>query len=103
MSEGMAKLKNLAMDMGDEIGRQNDQLDRINVKTDRALPRLENQNKQMKKILYKWRSVLKSKGQTAEDEYDKDVDTFINNNFFIVYQRTFLSEVLPWSRCRFKL
>ncbi|XP_071116015.1 synaptosomal-associated protein 29-like [Haliotis cracherodii] len=53
MSDGMARLKNLAMDMGDEIGRQNDQLDRINVKTDRALPRLENQNKQMKKILHK--------------------------------------------------
>ncbi|XP_067649071.1 synaptosomal-associated protein 29-like [Haliotis asinina] len=53
MSEGMARLRNLAMDMGDEIERQNDQLDRINVKTDRALPRIENQNKQMKKILHK--------------------------------------------------
>ncbi len=53
MCDGMSRLKGLALNLGDEIGRQNDQLDRVNVKTDRALPKIENQNKQMRKILYK--------------------------------------------------
>lgn len=53
MSDGMSKLKMLAMNLGDEIESQNDQLDRINYKVDKNSSLLDNQNAQMRKILYK--------------------------------------------------
>lgn len=53
MSSGMAKLKCLAQGLGDEIESQNDQLDRIDLKTDKADTRLRDQNRQMRHILKK--------------------------------------------------
>lgn len=53
MSEGMSRLKGLAVGLGDEIERQNEQLDRINVKADRTDELLTHQNSQMRKILKK--------------------------------------------------
>ncbi|GFS20088.1 synaptosomal-associated protein 29 [Elysia marginata] len=53
MSEGMSRLKGLAQGLGDEIERQNDQLDRINVKVDNTDDLLSNQNRQMRRILKK--------------------------------------------------
>ncbi|ESO82215.1 hypothetical protein LOTGIDRAFT_237114 [Lottia gigantea] len=51
MSSGMARLKVLAMDMGGEIDSQNEQLDRIDRKVVIADSNIQNQNKQMRKIL----------------------------------------------------
>ncbi|XP_059141307.1 synaptosomal-associated protein 29-like [Physella acuta] len=51
MSDGMSRLKNLAMGLGDEIERQNEQLDRINIKVDKTDELLGHQNTQMRKIL----------------------------------------------------
>ncbi|XP_012946367.1 synaptosomal-associated protein 29 [Aplysia californica] len=53
MGEGMARLKGLAAGLGDEIERQNDQLDRINVKVDGTDDLLSHQNTQMRRILKK--------------------------------------------------
>ena len=53
MTTGMARLKGLAMGMGDEISAQNEQLDRINTKVDRADVRIRDQNRQMGRILGK--------------------------------------------------
>lgn len=53
MSDGMSRLKDLAMNLGDEIEKQNDQLDRIAPNVDRVNLRIENQNKQMGRILRK--------------------------------------------------
>lgn len=54
MSDGISKLKGLAMGLGDEIERQNRQIDdRINPQMDKLNLNLENQNKQMKNILRK--------------------------------------------------
>lgn len=47
----MGRLKSLAMGLGDEIATQNDQLDRINVKVERADIKLRDQNRQMNHIL----------------------------------------------------
>lgn len=53
MSSGMAQLKNLALGLGDEIKAQNDQLDRIAPKVDRADTKIRDQNRQMRQILGK--------------------------------------------------
>ncbi|GFN92818.1 synaptosomal-associated protein 29 [Plakobranchus ocellatus] len=53
MSDGMSRLKGLALGLGDEIERQNEQLDRINVKVGDTDDLLSNQNRQMRKILKK--------------------------------------------------
>ena len=51
MSDGMSRLKMLAHGLGDEIGRQNEQLDRISPTVERADQNIRDQNRQMKKIL----------------------------------------------------
>lgn len=51
MSDGMGRLKGLAIGLGDEIATQNEQLDRINVGVDRADIKLKDQNRQMRGIL----------------------------------------------------
>uniref|UniRef100_A0A0B7AR90 t-SNARE coiled-coil homology domain-containing protein n=1 Tax=Arion vulgaris TaxID=1028688 RepID=A0A0B7AR90_9EUPU len=51
MSDGMSRLKGLAMGLGDEIERQNEQLDRELIKVDRTDQLISHQNTQMKKIL----------------------------------------------------
>lgn len=51
MSDGMGRLKMLAMGLGEEIEAQNEQLDRITPKVDRSNDLLENQNRQMGRIL----------------------------------------------------
>ncbi|CAL1539257.1 unnamed protein product [Lymnaea stagnalis] len=53
MCDGMSRLKGLALGLGDEIQRQNDQLDRINVKVDSTDVLLSHQNTQMRGILKK--------------------------------------------------
>lgn len=53
MSDGMSRLKCLAQGLGDEIERQNEQLDRINVKVEDTDDLLSNQNRQMRRILKK--------------------------------------------------
>lgn len=54
MSSGVAQLKNLAAGLGDEIAAQNDQLDRIAPKVERADTKIRDQNRQMRTILGKW-------------------------------------------------
>ncbi|KAL4224058.1 autophagosome membrane docking [Mactra antiquata] len=51
MSDGMSRLKGLAMGLGDEIEAQNEQLDRINAATDRADIKLKDQTRQMRGVL----------------------------------------------------
>jgi synaptosomal-associated protein 29 len=53
MLHGMTRLKGLAVGLGDEIERQNEQLDRINVKVEKTDQLLTHQNTQMKRILKK--------------------------------------------------
>jgi len=53
MSAGMSRLKGLAVGLGDEIGAQNDQLDRIAPKVERADTKIRDQNRQMRHILGK--------------------------------------------------
>lgn len=53
ISNGLTTLKGLALGLGDEIERQNNQLDRLGPKVGKANDRLEHQNKQMKTILRK--------------------------------------------------
>lgn len=53
MSDGMSRLKGLAMGLGDEIERQNEQLDRINVKVEKTDGLITHQNTQMRRILKK--------------------------------------------------
>lgn len=53
MSDGLGRLKGLAQGLGEEIEQQNAQLDRINPKVQQADMLLDNQNKQMYKILGK--------------------------------------------------
>ena len=53
MGSGMARLKELASGLGDEIERQNEQLDRINIGVDKTDTLLDKQNTQMRKILRK--------------------------------------------------
>ncbi|KAK0058807.1 synaptosomal-associated protein 29 [Biomphalaria pfeifferi] len=51
MGDGMSRLKSLALGLGDEIEKQNEQLDRINTKVDSTDILLGHQNTQMKRIL----------------------------------------------------
>ncbi|CAG5127273.1 unnamed protein product [Candidula unifasciata] len=53
MYDGMSRLKGLALGLGDEIERQNEQLDRINVKVEKTDVLITNQNTQMRRILKK--------------------------------------------------
>ena len=54
MSDGISKLKGLALGLGGEIERQNEQIEtKINPQMDKLNYNLENQNTQMKKILRK--------------------------------------------------
>lgn len=54
MSAGMARLKELSLGLGDEIHAQNEQLDRVKGKVDKADVGVRNQNDQIKKIL-RWK------------------------------------------------
>ena len=51
MSDGMSRLKDLALGLGDEIEAQNDQIDRINREVDTADVSIQDKNKQMRQIL----------------------------------------------------
>ena len=51
MSDGMSRLKGLALGLGDEIEAQNDQIDRINREVDKADISIQDKNKQMRQIL----------------------------------------------------
>ena len=51
MSDGMSRLKGLALGLGDEIEAQNDQIDRINREVDTADVSIQDKNKQMRQIL----------------------------------------------------
>lgn len=53
MSGGMSRLKMLAQGLGDEIVDQNDQLERIQGKAEKADITIRSQNKQMNRILGK--------------------------------------------------
>ncbi|XP_014671840.1 PREDICTED: synaptosomal-associated protein 29-like [Priapulus caudatus] len=53
MSEGMLRLRGLALGMQDEIDDQNEMLDKITNKTESADMEVARQNRQMKKILHK--------------------------------------------------
>lgn len=54
MSDGLSKLKGLALGLGGEIERQNEQIEtKINPQMDKLNYNLDNQNTQMKKILRK--------------------------------------------------
>ncbi len=51
MSDGMSRLKGLALGLGDEIEAQNEQIDRINSKVDKADVSIQDKNRQMRQIL----------------------------------------------------
>ncbi|XP_060085600.1 synaptosomal-associated protein 29-like [Ylistrum balloti] len=53
MSDGMSRLRDLALGLGDEISRQNDQIDRITPKVDKVNVKVDDQNRQMRRILHK--------------------------------------------------
>jgi len=53
MSSGLSNLKLLAKGLNTEIEAQNDQVDRIMPKVDRADTKIRDQNRQMKNILGK--------------------------------------------------
>jgi len=53
MSTGVYRLKDLAVGLGDEISAQNDQLDQIAPKVERADTKIRDQNRQMRHILGK--------------------------------------------------
>ena len=53
MSSGVSRLKGLAVNLGDEISAQNDQLERIAPKVERADTKIRDQNRQMRHILGK--------------------------------------------------
>ena len=61
MSTGVTRLKGLAVGLGDEISAQNDQLERIGPKVERADTKIRDQNRQMRHIL-------------GKQEYDAAVD-----------------------------
>lgn len=50
---GLGRLKEMAMKLGDEIGDQNDMLDRITDKSERAGDSIKHQNRQMQQLLKK--------------------------------------------------
>ena len=51
MSDGMSRLKGLALGLGDEIEAQNDQIDRINREVGTADVSIQDKNRQMRQIL----------------------------------------------------
>lgn len=53
MAGGLSRLKELGMGLGTEIERQNEQVDRIMDKADRADTTVRHQNREMKHILKK--------------------------------------------------
>lgn len=53
LSMGLGRLKNLAIGLHDEIETQNDMIDSIHNKADKADETLEYQNRQIKRILKK--------------------------------------------------
>lgn len=53
MSGGVSQLKSLAVGLGNEISAQNDKIDRIAPKVDRADTKIRDQNRQMRQILGK--------------------------------------------------
>lgn len=53
MTQGMSRLKGLAVSLGDEIETQNEQVDRIMPKVERADIKVRDQNRQMGRILGK--------------------------------------------------
>jgi hypothetical protein len=48
---GVAKLKDIALEMGNELDQQGQLLDRIDLKADNALDHVDNINVQLKKSL----------------------------------------------------
>ena len=53
MSSGLSRLKGLAMGLGTEMDKQNEQLDRLDAKSERANIIIKDQNRQMGQILKK--------------------------------------------------
>lgn len=53
LNQGLGRLKELALKLGDEIEDQNDILDRITDKAERAGDTIQHQNRQMKQLLRK--------------------------------------------------
>ncbi|XP_013406429.1 synaptosomal-associated protein 29 [Lingula anatina] len=53
MSGVLSRLQFLGKGLGTEIDRQNEQIDRIDLATEKATTNVDDQNKQMRKILYK--------------------------------------------------
>ena len=55
LAAGLGRLKNLGLGLGDEIVRQNDDIDRITHKTGNVDTRIAGVNKDVNKILYRWK------------------------------------------------
>ena len=53
MSQGLSRLKGLAIGLGSEISEQNEMIDRIQVQADKADLTIHGQNTQIKQILKK--------------------------------------------------
>ena len=53
MSDGLARLRGLGLNLGTEIDTQNTQLERITGKAERADVTMKDQTRQMKKVLGK--------------------------------------------------
>jgi synaptosomal-associated protein 29 len=51
MSSGLGRLKHLALGLGDELERQNSQIERITHKSEVVKPKIDDQNRQMKQLL----------------------------------------------------
>ena len=51
LGAGVARLKEIALDMGQELDRQDEILDRVDVKVEGALDHVDNINIQLKKSL----------------------------------------------------
>ena len=51
MSSGLGRLKHLALGLGDELERQNTQIERITHKSEVVKPKIDDQNRQMKQLL----------------------------------------------------
>jgi synaptosomal-associated protein 23 len=51
LSRGIGQLKNIAIDMGNELDRQDEQISRIDKKADDNLDHVDNLNVSMKKAL----------------------------------------------------
>ena len=51
MSTGIGRLKMLALGLGDELERQNTQIERVTHKSEVVKPKIDDQNRQMKQLL----------------------------------------------------